>query len=83
VNTVGAVVGSLSTGYFLLPWLGSERSLIAIAFLFGFGALGAAALTATSSRKAVIALAFGTGVLALVMPRWNLARMTGGANVYF
>jgi spermidine synthase len=83
VNTVGAVVGSLGTGYFLLPWLGSERSLIAIAFLFGFGALGAAALTATSSRKAVIALAVGTGLLALVAPRWNLARMTGGSNVYF
>jgi spermidine synthase len=83
VNTVGAVVGSLGTGYFLLPWLGSQRSLIAIAFLFACGALGAAALRAASSRTAVIALAVGTGLLALLMPRWNLVRMTGGANVYF
>jgi spermidine synthase len=83
VNTVGAVVGSLGTGYLLLPWLGSERSLMAIAFLFACGALGAAGLTAASSRKAVVALSVGTGLSALVMPPWNLARMTGGSNVYF
>jgi spermidine synthase len=83
VNTVGAVVGSLGTGYLLLPWLGSERSLIAIAFLFGFGALGAAALSANASRKAVLVLSLAAGVFALATPRWNLVRMTGGSNVYF
>jgi spermidine synthase len=83
VNTVGAVVGSLGTGYALLPWLGSERSLIAIAFLFAFGALGAAALTASSSRKPVLVLALGVGAFALLTPRWNLVRLTGGSNVYF
>src|SRR5690348_17589620 len=44
---------SLGTGYVLLPLLGSERSLTTIAFLFALGALGAAGLSASKSRKAV------------------------------
>jgi spermidine synthase len=83
VNTVGAVVGSLGTGYVLLPLLGSQRALVAIAFLFALGSLGAAALTAASSRKAVLILALGAGGVALLTPRWNLTRLTGGSNVYF
>lgn len=83
VNTVGAVVGSLGTGYVLLPLLGSERSLTTIAFLFALGALGAAGLSASKSRKAVIGLALGAGAFALLTPRWNLVRLTGGSNVYF
>lgn len=83
VNTIGAVVGSLGTGYLLLPWLGSERSLIAVAFLYAFGALGASALSGGASRKAVLSLALGAGAVALLTPRWNLVRLTGGSNVYF
>ena len=37
VNTLGAVLGSLATGYVLLPWLGSQRALMAFAFIFVLG----------------------------------------------
>src|SRR5690606_27416027 len=34
INTIGAVFGALGTGYVLLPLLGSQRALIAIAAAF-------------------------------------------------
>ncbi len=32
-NTLGAILGSLVTGFVLLPWLGTEKSLVAVATL--------------------------------------------------
>jgi len=51
VNTVGAVTGALSTGYVVLPALGSERSLLAVAVVFAGLAL-ATALRAPVPRGA-------------------------------
>ncbi|MEZ4310937.1 MAG: fused MFS/spermidine synthase [Polyangiaceae bacterium] len=85
-NTIGTIVGSILTGYLVLPALGSERSLIAVAV--GFALL--APLAARSAgripreRARTVAVLAGAGVLlALFMPRWDMARMTSGANVYF
>jgi spermidine synthase len=83
VNTIGAVFGSLATGYVLLPWLGSERSVRAVAIAFALAAVLAAGWAIGKARRQVLALAAATALLAALAPSWNLPRLTGGSNVYF
>jgi spermidine synthase len=83
INTLGAVVGALGTGYGLLPWLGSQRSLEAVVVLFALSALAALVLAPASARRAVVGIAAAASVVTPLLPRWNLARLTGGSNVYF
>ncbi|MBK7582108.1 MAG: fused MFS/spermidine synthase [Myxococcales bacterium] len=83
INTMGAVTGSLVTGYLVLPALGSQRVLIASALVFA--ALGVATALATSPAVKSFAIA-GAAVAAafgLLAPRWDLGRLTSGSNVYF
>jgi spermidine synthase len=81
VNTLGAVVGSLVTGYLVLPYLGSQRSLLAIAIVYALAAV-ATELRRPTLRPVlwVTAAAVATALLA---PRWDLMRLTSGTNVYF
>jgi spermidine synthase len=83
VNTLGAVGGALGTGYVVLPALGSERTLLAIAGAFALAALVAVRSVERARSFVALGLAFGTLILAAAMPRWDLARLTSGANVYF
>lgn len=83
INTIGAVLGALITGYLVLPALGSQGSLRAVACAFVVAALCALALVPKAARILPAALAAVGAISALVMPRWNLARLTSGANVYF
>jgi len=85
-NTIGTIVGSITTGYFILPALGSERSIVAIAVSFAALAVFAAqrAKVFSQPRGWLAPAIAGLGVaLALFLPRWDMARMTSGANVYF
>jgi spermidine synthase len=83
INTMGAVVGALATGYWVLPALGSEKTLLAIAAVFALAALPAARTLERPRARYVLSLAGGAVLLSLAMPRWDLARLTSGANVYF
>jgi len=83
VNTLGAVFGALGTGYGVLPWLGSQRSLELVVVLFAVAALAGASLTLPKLRRSIFGLAAAAGVLVPLLPRWDLARLTGGSNVYF
>jgi spermidine synthase len=83
VNTIGAVVGALGTGYGLLPWLGSQRSLEAVVVLFACASAAAALLTAPDARRRLLVVAAGVCLITPLEHRWNLARLTGGSNVYF
>ena len=78
VNTVGAVVGSLTAGFLLLPALGSRGLLDLLAVL---GTLSAALCFRGSPKRQLVALA-GAAAVAL-MPAWNLNQMFSGQNVYF
>ncbi len=86
VNTVGTIFGSILTGYFLLPALGSQGSLIgivaalAVASVLASRAFGGSEKVSPLSRFALPAAAI---VIVLVLPRWDMARLTSGANVYF
>jgi spermidine synthase len=83
VNTVGAVVGALFTGYVVLPALGSERTLLATALVFAALGLATAFIGAAARPRGAVALAVAAAVVALVAPRWDLGNLTLGTNVYF
>jgi spermidine synthase len=83
VNTLGAVLGSLLTGYVFLPWLGSQRALLAIALCFALSGLLVVRWSSKRTRQVVFGGAAATLLLALIAPRWDLAMLTSGTNVYF
>src|SRR5690349_12070307 len=79
-NTVGTIAGSILTGYAVLPLLGSQGALRAIAVAFALAAIVAARGTA---RRGIMAASGAAILLSILVPRWDMARMTSGANVYF
>jgi spermidine synthase len=83
INTVGAVVGALATGYLVLPWLGSQSSLLAIGVGFGVSGLLASAWVQGPSRWVTAGLTGSAVLCGVLAPRWDLAELTSGANVYF
>jgi len=86
INTIGAVVGSLATGYLLLPALGSQGSLRALAIAFAAAGLVAVLARRDESRlgrSLGAAVAIAGLALAVLSPPWDLARLTSGNNVYF
>lgn len=85
-NTSGTIIGAIVTGYWVLPKLGSQRTLVAVAILFAI--LAAVAARAPLERRLrsarVTIILSGVAILVgLFMPPWDLARLTNGANVYF
>ena len=94
LNSVGCVLGALVTGFWLIPTLGSEATLLAL----GVGALLAGALLVLASvRRSTGPTTLGASVLhsvplvsALglvylwsVQPAWDLLKLTSGGHVYF
>ena len=86
-NTLGAILGSVLTGFVILPRWGSLDSLKASAsvnLLLGL-AFAALLLKMTSARKLVLAAA--TIVVAMVawasLGNWDARRMSRGSYVYF
>jgi len=82
VNTLGAVLGSLGAGYWLLPVLGSEKALLFVALCFAGLGLGTAIVLGVPRRPVLWVTGLAL-VAALALPRWNLAKLTAGTNVYF
>ncbi|HEX7671926.1 MAG TPA: fused MFS/spermidine synthase [Polyangiaceae bacterium] len=83
VNTIGSIVGSLLAGFVLLERLGSHGSLVLVAFGYLLGGLVAVRRAAPETRRRAGILAAVGLLLAVVLPGWNLGRLTNGANVYF
>ncbi len=81
LNTIGAIVGSFLSGFFVLPKLGLQRGIYAS--VLG-GLIVAAALAAVAPglsrarRTAGVVLAFTLAVVGLVLPRWNLVTFSSG-----
>lgn len=84
-NTIGTIFGSILTGYFVLPRLGSQGSLLAVTLLLAVCA--AAAHRSFADKPNLEPRAFAlpglAAVIVIIAPTWNIARMTNGANVYF
>jgi spermidine synthase len=83
LNTVGAVVGAMAAGYVVLPKLGSERSILAVAF--ALAALSATTALRADRARARLPLGLAAAALAVgfIAPRWDIERLTSGTNVYF
>ncbi|HEY3818518.1 MAG TPA: spermidine synthase [Polyangiaceae bacterium] len=79
VNTVASMAGSLLAGFVLLPALGSQRACGAIALAYAATAL----LVPGPGKHWIGGLAAAVGLLVVAVPRWDLARLSSGANVYF
>jgi spermidine synthase len=83
VNTVGAILGSLLSGFLLVPSFGLHGTIRAIAAL---GAVTALVVLITSARGLgrLIGLVLAAGVAAgiVMVPRWNPALLSSGAYKY-
>jgi spermidine synthase len=86
LNTIGAVVGSLLAGFFILPQLGSFASLRALALASMLSTVGLALLPRMALRaragliSGVVACA---GLLFFVIPGWSGNRINSGTYAYF
>jgi len=81
LNTVGAIVGSFVSGFFLLPKLGLEKGIyIAVLFDLALAAMlfWVAPQLPRRRRQAGVAAAVGLALLGLVIPRWDLGSFTSG-----
>lgn len=93
LNTLGSIAGSVVGGFVLLPLFGSQKSMLVIAGGYALLALGAMLFGSTAARgaesgpraarAAVVGLALTTFAVAALSPRWDLLKVTSGANVYF
>jgi spermidine synthase len=85
-NTLGAIVGSLSGGFALLPALGLQntfRAAAAVAVLAALGVWIAAAQSPARPRVAAMASAFAVAVAIIVLlPRWDQRLLASGAYKY-
>lgn len=78
INTIGSIVGAVLSGYVILPALGSEGMLRAVALCFALCAAFAA-----PRQRAVQIAGFVACAVAVMLPSWDMKLMTNGANVYF
>lgn len=85
LNTIGAIVGSALTGFYLLERLGGQRTLESAALVsLGIGLLCLRAASPSPQRIRLAAVMTVLAVLPmLVAPRWSPVRLLTGQNVYF
>ena len=90
LNTLASIAGSLLGGWVLLPRLGSEKSLLVVTVGYAMAAvvisLGREPTSETRPfrlRFAGAAISSAAVVVMFAAPRWDLVRLSGGANVYF
>jgi spermidine synthase len=90
LNTLGSIGGSVLAGFLLLPRCGSQTSLLIIASGYAVLALATAWMRASGDggtrwheRGMIAGASLATLVLAVAVPRWDLTKLTSGANVYF
>jgi spermidine synthase len=85
-NTVGAILGSFSSGFLLIPAIGMQQTILLIIFVYLALSLVLAALAQTASRSAkALFLLLPVLIAALVWvlaPSWNRLVMTSGMYIY-
>ncbi|MBI3886461.1 MAG: fused MFS/spermidine synthase [Opitutae bacterium] len=79
-NVVGCVTGALAAGFGLIPALGAERTLFALAAAVGLGWL--AAVARRPAAFAPLAPGLAGGLLLVVLPPWDRLELTRGFGVY-
>jgi spermidine synthase len=81
-NTMGAIAGACLTGFWLIPWLGAQRTLalgVAINLLIGLAVLGLLA----PAKSLRIGVAFAAASLVLILyPSWRAQVLISGVSIY-
>lgn len=84
MNTIGAILGSLSAGFILIPWIGKQRGL-SLVFLFHFSATAIAFMATQGEnirplfRRIAASVFLVAGLLAaLFFPSWNKDLLSRG-----
>lgn len=77
-NTLGAILGSLGAGFFFLPWLGTERTLLLAGAILGL--LAALALGRRSRLGPAVAALSLAGFF--LLQTWDPLVMNSGVYVY-
>lgn len=84
-NTVGTIVGSIATGFFLIQAIGAQATVQvagAANLLVGVATVLAARETGPRGRAVAAALVGAFGLLVATAPRWNPRVMTAGSAIY-
>ena len=85
VNTMGSVLGAVGAGFWLIPRLGMQKSLVMSAAMYCLVAL-IVVMKMLKSRLLVKGLVFIVCVTLVMigwwMPRWNVRVLNSGAYVY-
>lgn len=83
-NSLGCISGALLTGFWLIPALGSERSLrLFTEICAAAAALLAFVLVRAAAKWWLLALAATGLALGALGPRWDLLALTSGQHMYF
>lgn len=80
-NTAGAIVGSFSAGFLVIPLIGVRPTMLAASAVYA--AVGVAVLVAGSGgrrwpRVAAVATAVATAALVVLLPSWKRSVMSAG-----
>lgn len=81
-NTLGAIVGSVVTGFLLIPLFGTRATLL-VGLCLNLGLAGAAALAFSSTlrrRIAGVVLAVGLGAVSFSQPEWPASLFDAGLH---
>jgi spermidine synthase len=82
-NTIGGIVGSLAAGFFLIPWIGSQKTLILAAVLsVTVGILLTVAAVYDRRRWLPAACALLILPAVFLIPTWDPELMASGAYKY-
>ncbi len=83
-NSVGCVLGALATGFWLIPWLGSEMTLRLLTAGCAFrGIVIWLTYRPSEQRTRLAILSLATVAVVTLQPRWNRLHLTSGLHVYF
>ncbi len=82
-NTTGAIVGSFTAGFVLIPWLGIQGTLLAVVVAYIVLSIGIVGLReGSTSARLQVGMWTGVGVLLVVSlfatPPWNRSRLSLG-----
>ncbi|WP_260735177.1 fused MFS/spermidine synthase [Tunturiibacter lichenicola] len=90
LNTAGGIVGTLVTGFFLVPTFGLVRTLAILAITaaaLGFSAVLRGSMVSSSMRWTVLAIGFVTVAIAVITPPDRMGRLLastrGGGRLTF
>jgi len=80
VNTLGSTLGPLLAGFLFIPWIGTQKSIIAMALLNSGLALTLVSLSSFSEIRwkylAFVGIILGTGLTLYLAPPWDKLRMS-------